>query len=145
MKVILALLFALLYGLLPVHSSLSVAAAPLIVSGGNSRSIITLTQADNGKSVVLHVGQTAVITLQENPTTGYQWAVEPSPKPLLILTSSAYTTAAKPGLVGAGGQRVLRFQARRSGTDKLQLKLWRAWEGNRSIVDRFAITVIVQR
>lgn len=144
MKVIVTLLLALFCGLLPVYSS-SCAATSRVSVSSNPGSRLTLTQADNGKSISIRVSQTLTIALPENPTTGYKWAVEPSSQPLLVLKSSEYVTTAKPGLVGAGGQRILRFQARRTGTEKLRLKLWRSWEGDSSITDRFAVTVTVQR
>lgn len=144
MKVIVTLLLALFYGLLPFYLSSCAAISPPSV-GSNPGSKLILTQADNGQSISMQVNQTLTIALQENPTTGYEWAVEPSSQPLLLLKSSEYVTTAKPGLVGAGGQRLLRFQADRIGTEKLQLKLWRSWEGDSSITDRFAVTVTVQR
>lgn len=110
----------------------------------NTDPMSTLTQADNGKAIVLNINQTLVISLNENPTTGFQWAIEPSPNPLLGLKDSQYVAVAQPGIVGGGGQRILTFQAARTGTEKLQLKLWRAWEGESSIVERFTVTVEVK-
>lgn len=106
--------------------------------------MLTLTQADNGKSITLQVNQTVVIALNENPTTGFQWAIDSSPDPLLLLTASQYLSPSQPGLIGGGGQRILTLQAHKAGTEKLQIKLWRAWEGDSSIIDRFAVTVEVQ-
>jgi inhibitor of cysteine peptidase len=110
----------------------------------NTDPMITLTQTDNGKSITLKLNQTLVISLRENPTTGFQWAIDPFPLSLLLLTASQYSSTSQPGLVGGGGQRILTFQAHKAGAEKLQIKLWRAWEGDSSIIDRFAVTVEVQ-
>jgi hypothetical protein len=39
----------------------------------------------------------------------------------------------------------LSFRAVATGNVELRLKLWRQWEGDKSIVDRFAATVRVVR
>jgi predicted secreted protein len=46
--------------------------------------------------------------------------------------------------VGGGGQRSWTFIAHKAGTDTLQLKLWRAWEGEASITRRFTVTLHVR-
>lgn len=45
--------------------------------------------------------------------------------------------------IGAGGRRTFRFRARRAGTTDLALKLWREWEGDSSIIERFQVSVRV--
>jgi inhibitor of cysteine peptidase len=47
--------------------------------------------------------------------------------------------------VGRGGQRVLTFKVQRTGIDQLRLKLWREWQGEPSIVERFTVTLQVLR
>ena len=45
--------------------------------------------------------------------------------------------------VGGGGQRVFVFEAKRSGSAHLLLKLRREWEGDKSIASRFEVTINV--
>jgi inhibitor of cysteine peptidase len=103
---------------------------------------MTLTQADNGTAVTIRPGEQVAISLAENPTTGFQWALEQGDDAILKLLDSAYVRAAGPDL-GSGGRRVLTFEAKNSGTVRLSLKLWRAWEGDSSIRQRFEITIQV--
>jgi inhibitor of cysteine peptidase len=106
-------------------------------------STITLTQADRDKVVGTRVGDTLVLRLDENPTTGYRWAVETGDEAVVALQSAAYVHARSAG-VGSGGQRSFTFHTKKAGSATLQFKLWRAWEGEASIVERFTVTLQVQ-
>jgi inhibitor of cysteine peptidase len=104
---------------------------------------LTVTQAENGKVIEVHPGDSIAIQLKENPTTGYTWAVDQGNDALLALQDSHYTQG--PGMgVGGGGERNLIFQAQKAGTVPLQLKLWRSWVGDASITERFAITITIR-
>jgi hypothetical protein len=46
--------------------------------------------------------------------------------------------------MGGNGQRIVTFKVHKAGRVLLQLKLWRAWEGATSIVERFTVTAHVQ-
>ena len=105
-------------------------------------SVITLTQADQGKSITLQPGQTLVVKLPENPTTGFRWAIARNDEATLALRSSDYAPAANVG-VGGGGQRTFTFAAQKPGSVILQLKLWREWEGDSSVTKRFGVTIDV--
>jgi inhibitor of cysteine peptidase len=112
-------------------------------AGGNTPSTIKLTQTDKGKSITVHPGDEIVITLPENPSTGYSWATDKIDESML--TSQTSTTSSTPGAaIGTGGARTFSFRARQSGTVHLQLKLFRAWQGDSSIIDRFDATIQIQ-
>ena len=104
---------------------------------------ITLMRADSGKVVETRVGDTLVLHLDENPTTGYRWAMETRDEEVVALQSAVYVHGRSTG-VASGGQRSLTFHAKKAGSVTLQLKLWRAWEGDASIVERFGVTLQVQ-
>ena len=105
--------------------------------GDPNVSTITLTRADSGKVVKLRVGDILVLHLDENPTTGYRWAMETRDEEMVALQSAVYVHS-------RSGQRRLTFHAKKAGSVPLQLKLWRAWEGDASIVERFRVTLQVQ-
>ena len=105
---------------------------------------ITLTGADDGKTVDLGAGDDLVLRLKENPTTGYQWALEPGSDAVLAPQASDYVGGAGPAL-GGGGERVFTFKAQQAGSATIRLKLWRAWEGDKSVTERFAATVRVHQ
>jgi len=97
---------------------------------------ITLTLADSGTAVDLPVGDRLVLQLEENPTTGYRWGLEPLDQEVVAVEHVEYAPA-RGGAVGGGGQRTWTVVARKPGTATLQLKLWRPWEGDASISKRF--------
>ncbi len=103
----------------------------------------TLTQADKGKTIDVHSSTQIVIHIQENPTTGYRWAIDQNNDAMLPLDSSTYAPTSG-GAVGGGGTRTFTFTAKQPGTVHLQLKLWRSWQGNSSITDRYDVTINVQ-
>jgi inhibitor of cysteine peptidase len=105
--------------------------------------MLTLTRADNGKSITMQVNDLLLLSLDENPTTGFQWAVDGGGSDLVELQSSEYLPA-RESKVGGGGQRVLTFKAQRAGIDQLRLKLWREWQGEPSVVERFTVTLQVR-
>jgi inhibitor of cysteine peptidase len=104
---------------------------------------IRLTQADKGKSITAHSGDEVIITLPENPTTGYRWAIDQTDATILEAQGSTFSSMPGGG-VGNGGTRTFTFTARQPGTAHLQLKLLRAWQGDSSIIDRFDVTIQVQ-
>ena len=104
---------------------------------------VTLTQADNGKSVEVRPGSIITIRLSENPTTGYRWAVDKIDSDVVVLKSSDYSPAPNTG-VGGGGERTLTFEATKAGVAAVHLKLWRDWEGDNSITQRFDVTIQVR-
>jgi inhibitor of cysteine peptidase len=111
--------------------------------GERQVSTITLTRADSGKVVETRAGDTLVVRLGENPTTGYQWAMETLNADEVVLQNVEYLRAGD-AAVGGGGERRFTFKAQRAGTATVQLKLWRVWEGDASIVERFTVMIQVQ-
>jgi inhibitor of cysteine peptidase len=110
----------------------------------SSQPKITLTKADSGKTITVHVGDKIAITLPENPSTGYTWAIDQTNSNILKSLSSTYTQnpAHKPS-AGVPGNRTFLFQVQQPGTVHLRLKQWRSREGNKSITDRFDVTINV--
>jgi inhibitor of cysteine peptidase len=104
---------------------------------------LIVTQTDNGKSFEVHQGEVIEIRLAENPTTGYRWAIDHVDADFLTLQNSAFSPPPGAGL-GGGGERTFTFTATQTGTARIQLKLWREWEGDRSITDRYALTVQIR-
>ena len=103
---------------------------------------ITLTERDNGESITVPLGANLVLRLNETPGSGFRWAVDTGDQKILELHRSDYIPA-KNSAVGGGGQRVLEFEAKRSGSVRLALKLLRAWEGDRSLASRFEAEIHV--
>ena len=104
---------------------------------------VELTQADQGKSIQVKPGDHVVIRLNENATTGFGWAIDQLNPDYVSLVNSDYAPASGTG-IGGGGTRNFTFTALKAGTTVIQLKLWRKWEGDSSIRQRFQATIKVQ-
>ena len=77
----------------------------------------------------LSMGQTLVITLPSNPTTGFRWVVaDAAPGVLRSLGPEVYSNPEDSGLVGSAGQSSWRFEAAQPGSGRLLLVYRRPWE-----------------
>jgi inhibitor of cysteine peptidase len=108
--------------------------------------VVTLTEANNGQPLELRQGDVVDLRLRENPTTGFRWQVVRTDG----LVEEPAVDDAPPSRgpeehpqVGAGGTRTFRFRARTPRTGRLELKLWREFEGDSSVVKRFAIDITI--
>lgn len=98
-----------------------------------------LTQADHRTSVEVALNDAIVLRLPENPTTGYRWAVDQIDSDKLLLQSTHFSLLGAGA--GASGEKTLTLKATQPGKTHLQLKLWRDWEGDASIIDRYQISI----
>ncbi|MGL4317465.1 MAG: protease inhibitor I42 family protein [Pseudomonas sp.] len=93
-------------------------------------SSMTVQEKQLGKCPMqLRSGQTLVVTLPSNPTTGFRWVVgNAAPGVLRSLGPEVYTTPEDAGLVGSAGQSTWRYQAYQPGQAHLQMHYQRPWE-----------------
>jgi inhibitor of cysteine peptidase len=103
---------------------------------------VALTREDNGRVVVVKAGDAVSVQLAENPTTGYSWAIDSIDARLVEAGAPTYHGAGA-GL-GSGGAKIWRLTARASGKTRVEMKRWRHWEGDASVVERFAITLDIK-
>jgi len=105
---------------------------------------VKATIADDGREMQLKKGQTLVVTLEGNPTTGYSWEVaEPLDEQVLRQTDEPEFKA-ESDLVGAGGVQILRFEAENAGKFTLKLVYHRPWEKDVEPLETYSIQVVVQ-
>lgn len=94
----------------------------------------------------LKVGQTLVVTLSSNPSTGYSWTVSTAPDSAVLTQEGDITyTPSNPDVVmpGSGGSETVRFTATAAGTTKLVLDYRRPWETDVPPVETVTIDVTV--
>ena len=107
----------------------------------SSKQPLVLTEQQNNDTVNLTVGDEFIVQLKENPTTGYQWAVDVLPEQLALEKDEYHADPAPAMMVGSGGKKMFIFKVKKAGTATLKLKEWRSWEGDKSIVERFDLTI----
>jgi inhibitor of cysteine peptidase len=98
-----------------------------------------LTANDRERRVEVSAGTVVTVRLPEEATTGYRWTIEAGEG-----LEQAGDRVEPPGAIGGGSTRELQFRATRPGTRDLRMKKWREWEGDGSVIDRFAVTIIVK-
>ena len=105
---------------------------------------VQATAADAGREMQLKKGQTLVVTLEGNPTTGYSWELaEPLDEQVLRQVGEAEFQQ-ESDLVGAGGAQILRFEAVNAGKFTLKLVYHRPWEKGVEPLETYSIQVVVQ-
>jgi inhibitor of cysteine peptidase len=100
---------------------------------------IELGPADTGTSRSVRIGDVTTVRLPESPTTGYRWHSDPdsdadsdsdsdtdSDDVRLKIVEDRFEGAEQPR--GAGGDRVLVFEAVRVGLARVHLSKRRSWE-----------------
>jgi inhibitor of cysteine peptidase len=90
--------------------------------------VVTITEQDDGKDVDLPSGDTLVVRLKSNPSTGYSWAIKGDPSPLRLVKSSTKKTGQTSHVAGAPATQEFRLTALSSGMASLTLEYRRPWE-----------------
>jgi inhibitor of cysteine peptidase len=103
---------------------------------------VTISASQSGSSVQVRVGDEIVVSLDENPTTGYRWAIDSSGEPTLAPIGSSYEPSAGGGM-GGGGQRTFRFRAVAAGQAGLRLVLRQEWQPD-TATEQFEIQTDVE-
>ncbi|VBB07591.1 proteinase inhibitor i42 chagasin [Lucifera butyrica] len=103
--------------------------------------LIDVFESDYGQIIILPMDATLRVFLEEKPSTGYRWQVEGRSN-CLKMVSHEFLAKSDPA-IGAGGTAVFYFKPVKPGYCSLSLKLWRSWEGDKSIIKQFQIAVSV--
>jgi len=103
---------------------------------------VTLTELDDGRTVEAKVGDIIELQLPENATTGYRWAFDGLDEQ--AVRANEGELVGKPAKIGSGGDVRWRLTALTAATTEVRLKLWRRWEGDRSIQKRFAVRLAIK-
>jgi inhibitor of cysteine peptidase len=106
-----------------------------------SAKTLFLEESDNDTHLCLNPGDTLVIKLQSNVTTGYSWSITTPAETLQQLVSDS--ERAKDAPLGAGGFQTFRFTAKSAGDATLELKYFRPFEKDKPAAKTYKITVSV--
>jgi len=116
--------------------------AGIACSGGSNN--LNVDSSYSGKQVELSVGQSLVVTLASNVTTGYSWSLtENSDDSVLSNTGNEYI-APQTTLVGAGGKEEWTFKALKKGNSTISMVYSRPWETDTPPAQTFDLTVVVK-
>jgi inhibitor of cysteine peptidase len=96
---------------------------------------------DPSKGIEIGVSGQFVITLEANPTTGYQWQADFDKSSLKLIKSDYKQSESKPGLVGVGGKEYFTFEGLKKGNTRITLVYKRAWEQGSASQKVFNVSV----
>jgi len=105
---------------------------------------LPITTSDNGTKVNAFVGQTLVITLEGNPTTGYTWEIQGLDPTMFLQVGEPQFTSSNPNLVGSGGTQTLTIRVLKPGTATLTLVYHRPFEKGGMPVSTFTVELLVK-
>jgi inhibitor of cysteine peptidase len=99
---------------------------------------------ENNKTVAAKAGDTIVITLPENATTGFQWDVVSAPQEIVQFEGRGATPPAV-GAIGAGGSEAsFRFKTHAAGSGDIILNLSRGDQSSTS-ASQYTLTLNVSQ
>nr|QNO46924.1 hypothetical protein GBMLOPDG_00020 [Methanosarcinales archaeon ANME-2c ERB4] len=103
------------------------------------------TMSENNSDISIEIDETFGISLESNPSTGYEWNVKECNYPVLEPVNTCYEPAENqiPPLPGAGGLQKWTFKGIKDGETALKLVYWRSWEGEDSIVNEYLLHITV--
>jgi len=106
-----------------------VAVGAMAAGCGSSQTggVVKADKSAAGSTVAMKVGQTLEVTLEGNPTTGYEWTVQaPSGTALEQVGKAEFKPQST--LAGAPGTYLFRFKAKAKGETELKFDYKRSWE-----------------
>jgi len=108
---------------------------------------VKVTEADNGKTITVKVGDDIQVILGGNPTTGYSWTTSLSAADKAILQQQGDAVYAQqstdPSIVGAGGTFTFTLKAAATGQVTLKFDYSRPFESVQPI-QTCSVTIIVK-
>ena len=99
---------------------------------------------DDSREMQLKKGQTLVVTLEGNPTTGYSWEVAEPLNEQVLRQAGEPEFKSESDALGAGGVQILRFEAVNAGKFTLKLVYRRPWEKDVEPLETYSIEVVVR-
>jgi inhibitor of cysteine peptidase len=105
---------------------------------------LQVASAIEGKNISVNVGNTFLLELPSNPTTGFDWHFDNLDEKTFQIISSGYTPVA-PQLCGSGGKDYWTIKALKPGNYKIKLLYYRTWEGKRKAAQEAIFNIKVMK
>jgi len=118
----------------------------LLVGCGSSSSEeikeVLVDMEDNGRQINLYSGQTLVVSLEAQPSTGYTWEVVELDELILRQEGDPEFQPASGG-IGASGVQIFRFEAVSAGKTDLRMIYHQPWVEGVEPRETFSIHITV--
>lgn len=111
-----------------------------------AQNTVTVTEGDGNTQVTLKPGDTLVVQLNANPSTGYSWQIVQNNPFLLPQIGKGRFQGGDSGMMGAPGKMVFRFRAANAGGEALRMVYLRPFaSGGIPPADTFQLLVVIDR
>ncbi|MBX7132959.1 MAG: protease inhibitor I42 family protein [Fimbriimonadaceae bacterium] len=120
-------------------------AVGVLISGQAQADTITIDEGDHRQQVTLDLGDTLVVNLNSNASTGYSWNIAQNNTSLLRPLGRPTYQNSDSGLMGAGGTQTFRFRAVGAGGEGLRFLYQRPNSGGIQAADTFQVLVVINR
>ncbi|MEU7138107.1 protease inhibitor I42 family protein [Nocardia sp. NPDC046473] len=143
-------LLVLLLGLAVVgcgkNDSSSDATSSAVPTSTQGPAPVTAGEGDNGQERRVAVGQSLVVTLPANPSTGYMWQITELDANLLQAQGDPgfKPDPNVPVAPGSGGGSVWTFVGKAAGITKLSMDYLRPWEQGVEPAQTYSLTIKVE-
>ena len=104
---------------------------------------IALTAEDAGKTIELKKGKSIQVSLEGNPTTGYNWYMV-TQEPAVLEQAGQPSYKADSDKLGSPGIITLKFKAVASGKAALQLVYKRSWETGVAALKTYEVNLVIK-
>ena len=105
--------------------------------------VVWVTEDQNGTQVNLGRGDTLLVRLESNPSTGYAWEIQNNDEAVLRPVGEPQFQPSS-NLVGAGGTEIFGFKAISEGTSVLVMIYHRSFEDEEPL-STFRLRVVVEK
>lgn len=102
----------------------------------------TYRREDEGRKLTMRPGQSFLVVLDGNPTTGYAWELKSLDESVVKLEGMPEYSLGG-AQVGSGGAYVFRFSTVSAGETELVLIYHRPWEEDAEPLETFRLMIVV--
>ena len=139
----------ILIGVVAVISILLLACAPAAKQASVEVPLDDFTSQNHiSREVTVNAGDSFILTLGSNPTTGFTWPDEAQIGDQTVLQQTDHKLVVPesepPPPPGTPGKEVWTFKALKKGTAEVSMEYSRPWEGGEKGVWTFTLTVVVK-
>lgn len=120
-------------------------AAGLLLTPQVRADVVTIDEGDHRQQVTLDPGDTLVVNLNANLSTGYSWNIAQNNTSLLRPMGRPSYQQGGSGMPGSGGTQTFRFRAVGSGGEGLRFLYQRPNTGGIQAADTFQVLVVINR
>ena len=94
----------------------------------DANAFVTLTEQEAGARLRVELGQTIIVRLESNRTTGYRWTVASTDGAVLSSLGDPFYITTSQGAVGASGTESWWFRVVNTGAQRVTLEYRRPFE-----------------